>query len=152
MPDFQTIIQNNRKERERLSALAHGSKEDLARRLPNGWTVAVTLAHLAFWDLRQAFLLKRWLEQGVKPSSIPNPLDVEAINGSLSVLSEALPPKAAAELVMEAAEAIDLKVEKLAPEQAEELVKMGLERLLHRALHRRSHLDKIDKALGRKIG
>ncbi|HTC21693.1 MAG TPA: hypothetical protein VK859_12640, partial [bacterium] len=111
--------------------------------------VSMDLAHLAFWDLRQAFLLKGWLEKGVKPSSIPNMVDVDAINGSLSVLSARLPAPEAAKLVTEAAEAIDLEVEKLTPEQAEELVKMGFERLLHRALHRRAHLDKIEKALNK---
>ena len=153
MPDFQTIIQDNREERQRLSALVKGLKEqDFQRRLPNGWTLGSALGHLAFWDLRQATLLKRWLEQGAKPSIIPGSLDAEAINEPLNTLAEALEAKAAAKLALEAAEAVDQTVEKLTPEKALELQKMGLERNLHRALHRKGHLDKIEKALGRKIG
>lgn len=148
MSDLQTMIQDNRKERERLSALVAGLREgEFQTRLPNGWTVTMALGHLAFWDLRQATLLKRWLEQGVKPGS----LDAEAINGPLSVLSASIYPQAAVRLAVEAAETIDRAVEQLTPAQAEELLKMGLERNLHRALHRRDHLDKIDQALGRKI-
>ncbi len=149
MPDFQTIVQDNRKERERLSGLVAGLREgDFQTRLPNGWTITMALGHLAFWDLRQATLLKRWLEQGVKPGS----LDAEAINEPLSVLSASIYPQAVARLVVEAAETIDRAVEQLTPPQTVELLKMGLERNLHRALHRRDHLDKIDKALGGKIG
>jgi len=41
----------NTHERQRLRTLvARVSDDDLTRPLPNGWTVAITLAHLAFWD------------------------------------------------------------------------------------------------------
>jgi hypothetical protein len=144
MPEFQTITQENRKERERLSALVAGLREgDFQHRLPNGWTVTMALGHLAFWDLRQATLLKRWSQQGVQPGS----LDAEAINEPLSVLSASIYPQAVVRLVVEAAETIDHAVEQLTPSQVKDLLKMGLERNLHRALHRREHLDKIEKAL-----
>lgn len=148
MAELQTYVQDNQKERGRLLALMAGLKEaDFARPLPNGWTIGVALAHLAFWDLSQVARLKRWMDQKVKPAS----MDAEAINGPLAALSEAIPPRAVVKLAKEAAEAIDHMVEKLTPVQARELLEMGLERnlhrALHRALHRRNHLDKIEKAL-----
>ncbi len=149
MPDLQTILQDNRKERERLSTLVSGLRAgDFQHRLPNGWTVTMALGHLAFWDLRQATLLRRWLQQGIQPGS----LDAEAINEPLSALSASIYPQAVVRLVLEAAETIDRAVEQLTPAQAAELLKMGLERNIHRALHRRDHLDKIDKALSQKTG
>ena len=144
MADLQIMTQENRKERERLSALVTGLREgDFQHRLPNGWTITMALGHLAFWDLRQATLLKRWLDQGVKPGS----LDADAINEPLSILSSSIYPQAVVRLVIEAAETVDRAVEQLTPAQAKELLKMGLERNLYRALHRRDHLDKIEKAL-----
>jgi hypothetical protein len=147
MPDLQTILQGNRKERERLLALVAGLKEsDFQRRLPNGWTIGVTLVHLAFWDLRQAAMLKRWLEQGVKPAPIAS-MDPDVVNGPLATLSETIPSQAVVKLVTDAAQAIDELVKKLTPAQAEELSQSGLERNIHRAQHRRHHLDKIEKTL-----
>lgn len=140
------MIQENRKEREKLLALMAGLKdEDFGRRLPNGWTVTVTLAHLAFWDLYQWTMLKRWLAEGGKPAQ--GITDSRCVNDPLSILSESISSRAVVILAADAAEAIDRMVEKLTSAQVEELLKMGLERTLHRALHRRNHLEKIEKNL-----
>jgi hypothetical protein len=147
MADLQTINQENRWERERLLGLMGGLKEaDFNRRLSNGWTVTVTLAHLAFWDLRQYSMLKRWREGGQKPGAIST-LDPLSVNYPLSILCEVIPHEAVVKLAADAAGTIDEEVRKLTPAQAEELIKMGLERNLHRALHRREHLAKIEMAL-----
>ncbi len=141
-------IRENAKERRRLAALVTPLTEDeLGILLPNGWTVAVALAHLAFWDLRQVTLLRRWTEQGVKPGS----LDAEAINEPLSLLSEAMPLESAVALVLDAAETVDHAVEKLSEAQVNQLIEMGFERNLQRFSHRKNHLDKIEKALGEKV-
>jgi DinB superfamily len=140
-------ISENAKQRRRLAALITPlSGEQLERLLPNGWTVAVALVHLAFWDLRQVTLLRRWMEEGVKPAS----LDAEAINEPLSHLSLALSPEASVALALDAAEAVDQAVEKLTDAQVNELVGMGLGKNLQRFSHRQNHLDKIEKALGQK--
>jgi hypothetical protein len=45
------IAESNRVQTERLRSLARRlTPEMLAVRLPRGWTVAVALAHVAFWD------------------------------------------------------------------------------------------------------
>lgn len=144
MADIKIINVENKKERERLVALVKGLKETgFAQPLPNGWTVGVALAHLAFWDLSQVARLRRWKDEGVKPVSI----DAEAINGPLAALSEGIPPRAVAKLVVEAAESVDRIVESLTQEEADELIEMGLERNIRRSLHRQNHLEKIEKAL-----
>lgn len=140
----ETIVQENRKERERLLALMKRLESgDFERRFPNGWTVGVALAHIAFWDLRQATMLDRWLRKGVEPGA----LDAEAINDPLATLSEVLPPEAVVRIVREAAETVDRKVEELTSAQVEDLLSRGLERSLRRALHRSEHLGRIDKLL-----
>lgn len=144
MANLKSIVEENKKQRERLESLVKGLKESgFAHPLPNGWTVGVALAHLAFWDLSQVARIKRWKDEGVKPVSI----DAEAINGPLAALSEGLSPRAVAKLVVDAAESIDRLVENLTPEEADELIGLGLERNIRRSLHRQNHLDKIEKAL-----
>ena len=144
MTDLATFIRDNQKERQRLVAFIRSlEEEDFNFELPNGWTVTMALGHLAFWDLRQLTMLRRWINEKVQPG----PLDAEAINEPVSLLAEAISPESIVNLVLEAAEAIDQQVEKLTPAQVEELFKMGLERNIHRALHRRNHLDKIEQAL-----
>jgi hypothetical protein len=49
--------------------------------------------------------------------------------------------------VRHAAEAIERKVESLSPELASAIDAGGYTRILHRALHRREHLDQIEQAL-----
>jgi hypothetical protein len=143
-PHYQ---QENAESRERLQALtAKLTDAELEIRMPNGWTVAVTLAHLAFWDLSQVVRLKKWTDHGITPAS----LDADAVNDALRVLSEAIPPRETLALVLGAAETIDGLLEKLTPDQADQLMEMGLERNLRRSLHRTIHLDKIDEVLKKK--
>lgn len=144
MADRQTILAENQKERERLTAFVKGLKEaDYVRGLPNGWTVTVALAHLAFWDLSQVARLTRFRDKGVKPQS----LDFEAINDPLANVTAGLHSLFVSKLVVQAAQQVDELVESLTPTQFDELIGMGLERNLHRAQHRRLHLDKIEAAL-----
>jgi len=144
MPDLQTIIQDNSREKQRLLALLSNKQGvDLGKRLMNGWTVKGTLAHLAFWDLRQLSAIKRWTMDQVQPGNV----DPAAINDAIILFAEFMPVASVVNLVIAAAGAVDQEVEKLTPDQAEELVKMGFGRNIHRALHRKNHLDKIEAAL-----
>lgn len=148
MADLQAVIQDNQKERERLLSVMAGLKEaDFKRRLPNGWSVSVTLAHLAFWDLRQATMMRRWLTEKRPPGT----LEADAVNDPLSLLCESIPPQTVVKFTKAAAELADQAVEKLTQVQADEFLKVGNVRFLHRALHRREHLDKIVKAIGKPI-
>ena len=134
----------NTHERQRLRTLvARLSEDDLTRPLPNGWTVAITLAHLAFWDRQRLALLQRWERDGVKPA----PADADTINEGVRALATALPPHAAAQLALDAAEAVDQALEQLSAEMVTQIEVGGQASILRRAVHRRGHLERIEQAL-----
>src|SRR5262245_22739657 len=110
MPMERAYATENTHELQRLRTLvARVSDADLTRLLPNSWTVAITLAHLAFWDRQRLALVRRWEREGVTPA----PADADTINEGVRVLATALPPRAAAQLALDAAEAVDQALEQL---------------------------------------
>ena len=97
-------VAQNREQLERLRRLvARLSDDDLRRELPDGWTVADALAHLAFYDRRAQILLERFALEGVFAS----PYDYETINATLLHLPRRIPPRDIAAEVLAAAEAAD---------------------------------------------
>jgi DinB superfamily len=134
----------NTHERQRLQTLvASVSDEDLTRPLPNGWTVAITLAHLAFWDRQRLALLRRWEREGVTSA----PADADTINEGVRILATGLPPRTAAQLALDAAEAVDQALAQLSAEMVTQIEASGQASILRRAVHRRGHLDRIEQAL-----
>lgn len=134
----------NAGERERLRALVGRlTDEELTLSMANGWTVAVALAHLAFWDHRTLLLLQRWRSGGVKTS----PIDADLTNDALLPLWLALPPRAAARLAVSSAEALDRELEEYHAELISAIEAAGEKSRLYRAPHRRAHLDEVEKAL-----
>src|SRR5436190_12388521 len=100
--DPELLVQNEI-ERDRLATLvAKLSDEDLAHDLGGGWTVGVALAHLAFWDERAALLLERYAD-GTPQHHIPDWYE-DLLNETLEPQWQALPPRAAAEGAVAAAE------------------------------------------------
>jgi hypothetical protein len=139
-----SYMTQNIAERERLRALvARLSESDLVRKVEHGWTIAEVLVHLAFWDRHRLLTLRSWLKDG----KLPPPGEPDLINDAVAVISKAIPPRAAAQLAVEAAEAIDYELEQLTPDQAAALESAGMTRLLNRSLHRRDHLEQIEQAL-----
>jgi hypothetical protein len=131
---------------ERLRALVGRLTDaDLARPLEGGWTVAATLAHLAFWDRRQQFALERWMHTGEEPGA----QDSEAVNDALLPLALALPPRATAELALHAAAAVDAAVTRVPEDFAAIVDRAGLPYLLRRSQHRLDHIDQIGRAFDR---
>ncbi|MBI5566283.1 MAG: DinB family protein [Chloroflexi bacterium] len=142
-----TYVTENAIQRERLKALAAKlSDDDLRREVGAGWTVAATLAHIAFWDQRVLKLLHRFERQGVGPS--PHPADVDAINDATKALCLALPPHTAAQLAVSTAEELDRELEKLSDEMLAQLAAAGNPIKLSRAEHREYHLDEIEQLIG----
>jgi len=132
-------------ERERLQALVQRLTDaELGTTLNDGWTVAAVLAHLAFWDRRAANLVERWLRQGIGRSDA----DVDAINDAAKAQWLALPPRVAAQQAAEAARTIDAALD-AAPDLVEQIVAIGYPINPSRAVHRREHLDEIERALAR---
>ena len=103
------FVAENTKERERLvSLVSRLTDEELSLPLGDGWTIAVALAHLAFWDQRSLFLFRKWKKTGVAE---PSPIDIDVTNDSLLSIWLALPPRAAANLAVTSAEEIDRELE-----------------------------------------
>ena len=141
----QTYVAENRVERQSLFKITTNlTEKDLRRQLPNGWSVATKLAHLAFWVRYCLSLILGW----ERSDFTAFPTSADAINEAVRDLSGAIPPMAVVQLVRDAAEAVDRKVEEMTPQLATAIETGGHPRILRRALHRREHLDQIEKALG----
>lgn len=116
------------------------------RPMGDHWTVAVALAHLAFWDQRCLFLLRKWQRLGVALS----PIDIDVTNDCLLALWRAVPPRAAANLAVAAAEAVDRELESLAPELITAIQAIGEDHKVFRSIHRKLHLDQIEAVISKK--
>ena len=131
--------------RKRLFALTVKLGEaELARQLPNGWTVAAALVHLAFWDLYAGALLPEWERTGVNGDSV----NIGTINAAVAGLAKAIPAANIVSLVREAAETADRGAAGVTPELAGTILASGLDYLLRRSLHRDEHVNQIESALG----
>jgi hypothetical protein len=136
-------VAQNREQLERLRQLvARLSDDDLGRALPDGWTIADALAHLAFYDRRAQILLERFAREGVFAS----PYDYETINAALLPLTRRIPPREIAAEVVAAAEAADQAAAATPSTQIGEIRRLNQVKL-ERADHRRSHLDDIEALL-----
>jgi hypothetical protein len=120
------------------------TEKELGRQLSNGWTVANTLVHLAFWDSYGLRLLREWEKTGYQAATS----SIEPVNEGVRVLSNAIPANGVVPLVREAAVAVDREVEKITPELAAAIEAGGQSCYLYRAEHRRAHLNRIERELG----
>jgi DinB superfamily len=134
-------------ERERLRKLLERLTDaDLAKPMPDGWTVAGYLGHMAFWDRRAAYLVQRW-QRGAQPADSEQIGDSDVINEAAKPVWLAVPPRAAANEALAAAEAADSALDNASPtllEQIEAAEVIAMDRAEHRA----EHLDEIEAALG----
>jgi hypothetical protein len=145
----RSYIADNDRERRRLEALV-GKLDDaaLSRPMPDGWTVASVLAHLAFWDQRIPTFIDL-LKRGEKVPE-ENPIDVEWINAAAKPTQLALPPRRAATLAVETARAVDAAVAAMSDELLAKNAAAGGRINVRRAEHRREHLDEIEQALAKR--
>lgn len=145
----QFIIEND-KERERLKKLVKSLTDEELKLViyKEGWTIAVVLAHLAFWDNYARALLKRWKKDGVSPSH----REWDNINDALVPLALSMPPRAAADMAISSADATDREAEQSTPEFISAVEKLKEPYRLNRGFHRKAHLDEIDAFLKTKRG
>ena len=138
-----SYIQLNRASTERMRRLVQRlSNADLQHPVGEHWTVAIALAHLAFWDRRVLLAVDRTGPGGklLKP-------DIDLIvNDMLLPLFAAIPPGQAAQLAIQTADVLDKRLEALPQPLLEQLFQHN-KRWLIRALHRNEHLDEVDAAL-----
>src|SRR5260221_14665229 len=104
MPRDRSFVALNRAATDRMRALAAGlTDEELQHPVGQHWTVAVVLAHLAFLDRRALWVLDATERAG----KVVNP-DYDIFVNDLSLpLWAAIPPRDAARIAIETAEALD---------------------------------------------
>jgi len=143
------FIVENAKERERLRNLVNNiTDEELTTALyEEGWTIAVALAHLAFWDKRRLVLVRKWKQEGVTPTPV---IDEDLINDTLVPFLLAIPPRKAAELATLMAETLDHELEEASPDLITAIEALGDRHALNRSIHRKMHLDDIEALLKTK--
>lgn len=143
----RSYVAENDAERERLRSLVtRFSDKELSRSMPAGWTVAAVLAHIGFWDARAIYFLDKWGQSG-EPSTY-EPEDTDAANDSAKPLCLALPPRDAARLALRLAEEADGKVKALSDAMLAKIQAKGNPPFnLSRAIHRKEHLDDIERGL-----
>ena len=144
MPVSPAVADSNRRETERLRRLVGRlDAAKLAVRLPNQWTVAGALAHVAFWDRQRLCLMKRW----AAGEDASGAYDGTVFNAASQPLLELIPHERAASAALQAAEEVDA----LLLEVSDAVVEAALARPdapnLDRGSHRKGHLDRIESAL-----
>jgi hypothetical protein len=98
------FAESNRTETERLRRIVQRlDVKSLALRLPNGWTIAGILAHMAFWDRQRLCLMRRWAagQDGTGAH------DGEVLNAAMQPLLELIPPERAVEASIKGADEVD---------------------------------------------
>jgi hypothetical protein len=147
MPVDRSWVEENARELGRLRALvARLDDDELRKPVSEGWTVAGTLAHIAFWDAR-ALAMGEKVQRGAPFSpSDAEPEDVDWINDATRPLIQAIEPRDAAGLAVRMAEDTDrlvasLPTERMWPHDPDS----PLNPL--RAAHRAEHVDQIEAAL-----
>ena len=141
----QSFIERNRASTERIRVLtASLTDEEMQQPVGEHWTVAIALAHLAWWDRRVIYVLDKTEQEG--EASIP---DIDIVVNDLSLpLWAVVPPREAARIAIETAETLDARLENY-PRDLLEKVYAVMPRWVIRAIHRNEHLNEIDAALNR---
>ncbi len=139
----RSFVELNRAATNRLRALvARLTDAELKHPVGEHWTVAITLAHLAFWDRRVLAILDKTETSGKLVT-----LEVDlAANDVALPLWAAIPPREAARLALEAAETVDRRLENFPPALLEAVYNES-KRWVVRAMHRTDHLDEAEAAL-----
>jgi len=124
------------------------SDAQLSHPMPDGWTVSGVLGHLAFWDEPIVQLLDRWGADGRGPAPVGfDEAHVDWINDAKKPLCLGLATREAARIAIVSAEAADKRVAELSDALLAANAKAGNPVSVHRAEHRREHLDEIEREL-----
>ena len=144
MPVSPELAASNRTQTERLRRLVQRvTPAQLATRLPNGWTVAVALGHLAFWDRQRYCLLRRWAARDYRTGAY----DGDVFNDAMQPLLELIPGPDVAAAAPRAAEAVDALLLELPDAMIADTLARPEAPQLDRGAHRKHHLDQVENAL-----
>jgi uncharacterized damage-inducible protein DinB len=133
----------NAESRGRLASICERvNNEQLARIAFGDWTVSAVLAHMAFWD---RVALERWntFEKERQPVlQLP-----EFLNTVGAADWRAIPPRRAVRSALEAADALDKKIEELPDDLIEAARQANNPRMFERFHHREDHLSAIERVI-----
>ncbi|MFN8519982.1 MAG: DinB family protein [Chloroflexota bacterium] len=140
-------IQRNDESRARLRALLDRLTDDDLRARVGDWSVAMSLAHLAFWD---RFTHLRWVETVASGRAVPvstgSPQTDLVNEANVDLWARALDAAGIRAFVVEAAEDLDAHVAALPDALVEAAQAAGMDRHLDRSRHREDHLAPIEAA------
>ena len=144
MPVSPAFAQSNRTQTDRLRRLVQRlDRAMLTVPLPNGWTVAGALAHIAFWDRLRFCLMRRWAAGDMCSAAY----DTNLFNETTQTFLEMIPPERAGAAAVQAAEEVDALLLQVSDEVIEAALARPDAPNLDRGSHRKEHLDRIEKAL-----
>lgn len=139
------FAEHNRKATRRVIALCQNmSDADLLKPIRDSWTIAVALAHLAFWDQRVIHVI----DLAEKNGKLFAPTFDDQLNEIVLPFLAAIPAREAVRITIHTAEMLDAKLEQCPVGLIEEMLAVN-SRLVFRAIHRNEHLDEIELALKR---
>jgi hypothetical protein len=143
----RSFVELNRASTKRMRELVmRSSDQELSQRISKEVfvyrTVYTTMAHIAFWDQRVIMILDATEREGklVAPA-----IDI-SVNDILDQLFGAMRPRLVSQMAFQAAEALDVMLEKFPPDLLEQIHARD-ERWVLRATHRNAHLDVIEATL-----
>lgn len=138
----RSFTQRNQAATQRIREMAKLSDTIMQTRVGEHWTVAIVLAHLAFWERRVQYVLDRTEKDG--KLFVP---EIDIFVNDLSLpLWAAIPPREAARIAIDEAEKTDRRLASFPPALLEEIFNYN-KRWVERSLHRNAHLDEADAAL-----
>lgn len=142
MTQDRSFLSRNAVATQQLKAVAARITDaELAQKVEGDWNVAAVFGHIAFWDRQRLALLNKWEQQGVQPADH----DGDVFNEALLPLLLALPSRAAVQLALDHAEAIDRKLESISDQLLTAILALPNPPNLERAIHRREHLEKLER-------
>jgi hypothetical protein len=139
----RSFDQNNQASRDRLVALVQGlTEESLQQQTNDDWTIAATLAHIAFWD---RMCLARWdaFDAGAQLTNIPSSI-IDLVNAANLPLWRALSGRAAVDLLMQATRDFDQRIGTISDGAVQAAISGGFESMLDRSRHRNAHAAEIE--------
>jgi len=138
-----SYIEQNRLSTQRIRTLvASLNDEQMLHPVGEHWTVAIVLAHLAFWDRRVLYVLDKTEQDG----KLFIPVIDIFVNDLSLPLWAAIPPRQAARIAIETSVECDRRLETFPSALLDEIYTYN-KRWVVRALHRNEHLNDVDRAL-----
>ena len=142
----QNFVQNNKRSRDRLVAnIKNLDEASLQRRVNDEWTIAATLAHVAFWD---EICIARWdaYASGGSLEDIPDKI-IELVNAGNLPTWLALPAKTTVNLVTRSMDDLDARIARLSEDARRTATAGGFTYMLDRTRHRDEHSTEIEAIL-----